>query len=368
MFIRPILKKNIMNSKSDSNIEYLHPDVPKKVVKYEYTLMLVDDSDIELKAFSHVLSDLCHIDHYTSAKSAQASIAKGTLPDLILLDANMPDKTGYQMCFELKQQLITAEIPVILFTCNSDITFKLKGFQSGCADYLTKPMHNQELYHRVEIYLKHIQKRRELEMLSFIDPITGVANRRTYEYMLQKEWNRCIRYSSCVSLLVVDINNFQYVNDVYGNAVGDECLRRVARILAKFGLRSNDLFARFGGLEFVLMLPGCDIQGSSQIARNMINIIKKLELNDIVGNDIPFAGLSISIGIAMEHPQINNNPTQLFERADDAKFLAKRSGLNRFVVGETPVELDQNTNKATEQIQLSGTRARGRFKKRAGDR
>ena len=116
------------------------------------------------------------------------------------------------------------------------------------------------------------------------------------------------------------------------------------------------------------MLPGCDIRGSSQIARNMINMIKKLELKDIVRDDIPFVGLSISIGIAMEHPQINNNPTQLFERADDAKFLAKRSGLNRFVVGESPVELDEYTNKATVQTQLSGTRARGRFQKRAGDR
>lgn len=357
-----------MNSKSDSNLEYLHPDVPKKVVKYEYTLMLVDDSDIELQAFSHVLSDLCHIDPHASAQSAQASITKGTLPDLILLDANMPEKSGYQMCIELKKQNMTAEIPVIMFTSNTDITHKLKGFQSGCADYFSKPMHNQELYHRVEVYLQHVQKRRELEMLSFIDPVTGVANRRTYEYMLQKEWNRCIRYSSCVSLLVVDINNFQHVNDVYGNAVGDECLRRVARILAKFGLRSNDLFARFGGQEFVLMLPGCDILGSSQIARNMINMIKKLELKDIVGDDIPFVGLSISIGIAMEYPQINNNPTQLFERADDAKFLAKRSGLNRFVVGENPVELDEYKHNVTEQTQLSGTRARGHFQKRAGAR
>jgi diguanylate cyclase (GGDEF)-like protein len=357
-----------MNSKSANKIGYLQTHFELPSVKYDFTLMIVDDSDIELQAFTQVLSGLCHIVQHRSAQSAQASIAKGTLPDLILLDANMPDKNGYQMCTELKKHNITAEIPVIMFTSNTDIEHKLKGFQSGCADYLSKPMYNEELYHRVEVYLKHIEKRRELEMLSFIDPITGVANRRTYEYMLQKEWNRCIRYSSKVSLLVVDINNFRNVNNIYGNAVGDECLRRVARILAKFGLRSNDLFARFGGQEFVLMLPGCDIQGSSQIARKMIAMIEQLDLSDVVGSIHDFSGLSISIGIAMEHPQTNNTPAQLFERADDAKFLAKSSGLNRFVAAENPVEFDELTNKAITSSQFSGTRARGQFHKRAGAR
>ena len=96
--------------------------------------------------------------------------------------------------------------------------------------------------------------------------------------MLQKEWNRCVRYSSSVSLLVIDINDLRLINDTYGNAFGDECLRSVATILGKFGLRSNDLFARFGGQEFVLMLPGCNSKGSSQIAQSMIDRVKKLDI------------------------------------------------------------------------------------------
>lgn len=357
-----------MNSSSANKLSYSNAPFESVSNQYEYTLMIVDDSDIELRIYSECLSGLCHIVMHNSADEALRAIESGTLPDLILLDANMPGKNGYQMCVELKKRSVTANIIIIIFTSNNDLENKLKGFQSGCSDYLSKPMENSELYHRIEVYLKHIQERRDVEKMAFIDPITGAVNRRTYEYMLQKEWNRCVRYSSSVSLLVIDINDLRLINDTYGNAFGDECLRSVATILGKFGLRSNDLFARFGGQEFVLMLPGCNSKGSSQIAQSMIDRVKKLDMYNPTESRQNFAGLTISIGIAMDYPQSNNLPEELFERAYDAKFLAKQLGENRFITSEYTTKVDEYTKLAVSPYAFSGSRARGQCNKRAGDR
>lgn len=341
--------------------------VPNNNVKYDFTILLVDDCPVDLHVTVDALTGLCRLTLATSALEAQQIIEYNALPDLIILDANMPVKNGYELCLELKKQAITKNLPVVILSSNTDVEFKLKGFQHGCVDYLTKPIDKLELYHRVQVYLQHIQQRRDLEMMSFIDPVTGVTNRRTYEFMLQKEWNRSIRYASCVCLLVMDLDDFKAFNSLYGHVEGDRCLRQIAQLLAAFGLRSNDIFARFGGESFVLMLPGCELRGAIAIAERMIQSVRDLKIPHEAMKQP--GHLSISIGVAAEYPHPEVEPEHLFEQADDALFMAKHAGKNRFAVSEdSEFQQTKNTNPYLGQAYIHGERARGHMQKRVGDR
>jgi diguanylate cyclase (GGDEF)-like protein len=169
-----------------------------------------------------------------------------------------------------------------------------------------------------------LQAERELAELASTDGLTGLANRRHLDYVMNQEWSRGMRSGKSLSLLMIDVDHFKAFNDRHGHHGGDVALRNVARTLAASIRRPGDLAARYGGEEFLVVLPETDLQGARVIAEKIRAAIEALP---------PFAGdrqsITVSIGIACQRPASGLKPSQLFDDADKALYQAKRNGRNR---------------------------------------
>jgi diguanylate cyclase (GGDEF)-like protein len=174
----------------------------------------------------------------------------------------------------------------------------------------------------VEVY-------RQADVMAGLDHMTGLANRRTFDKELSREWRRAVREHGSLSLLMIDIDYFKRYNDHYGHIAGDECLRTIAALLAKTMVRSNDLAARYGGEEFSIILPGSNEDGALMIADRLRDAIARANLRH-EGSTRGY--LTVSIGVATAHPTRTMEETQLVQAADTALYLAKRNGRNQVAV------------------------------------
>ena len=167
----------------------------------------------------------------------------------------------------------------------------------------------------------------QLEELSLADPLTGIANRRSFDQTLDQMWARAQREQTSVALLMLDVDHFKAFNDTYGHGKGDQCLQRLAEVLKDGLRRANDLLARYGGEEFAVLLPDCDAATATGMAETLRRLVEKCE--------IPHRGSStaaivtISIGAASRLPQRNQSPESLCLAADAALYRAKDRGRNR---------------------------------------
>lgn len=182
------------------------------------------------------------------------------------------------------------------------------------------------------------EARNRLEALSLTDGLTGVANRRSFDLALAREWRRAVREESLLSLVFIDIDYFKLLNDRDGHARGDECLRRVAGALQACVTRSTDLFARYGGEEFAVLLPGTDDAGAEQTAKHMHATIHKLCFPHITPSG---PCVTISVGVATREGAFGVQEASLVEAADEALYEAKRLGRNRSAFA---VNLEQDTH------------------------
>ena len=166
----------------------------------------------------------------------------------------------------------------------------------------------------------------QLQSLVVTDSLTGIANRRCFDQMLEREWNRVTRTQDPLSMLLIDIDFFKNLNDQYGHRVGDQCLVAIAAALESASPRSGDLVARYGGEEFAVILPSTDRNGAESVAKRMQQAVCDLHIQ----NETSIGRYTtISIGIATyEFPQ-PGSPSVLIEAADRALYTAKRDGRNR---------------------------------------
>ena len=187
---------------------------------------------------------------------------------------------------------------------------------------------NKELEQRVAERTQELQHaNQQLEHLAKCDPLTNVANRRAFDVRLRDEWRRAERHQLPMSLLIIDIDNFKSYNDHYGHAAGDQCLKVIAQALNNIERRAGALFARFGGEEFVLLLPGLDHKAAVYAAKQALHAVQKLKLKHQQA-DSDF--VTISIGVASTHPSLASTANRLFKKADEALYQAKELGKNCF--------------------------------------
>jgi diguanylate cyclase (GGDEF)-like protein len=165
---------------------------------------------------------------------------------------------------------------------------------------------------------------------SSTDALTGLANRRHFDAALAVEWNRAARTQSPLSLLMIDIDHFKKYNDHYGHLTGDHCIQRVAATLQGCARRAGDLVARFGGEEFVLLLPGVDIDEARETAQQCVDRMRKAALPHVAS---PVAAVvTLSIGIASRMPEAMASASCLINAADAAMYRAKSAGRARYEV------------------------------------
>lgn len=191
---------------------------------------------------------------------------------------------------------------------------------------------NMELEQKVEKRTLALQQaNQELQRLTMVDGLTGVANRRHFDQHLAREWRRAVREQSPLSLILIDIDYFKRYNDYYGHPAGDTCLQQVAQTLHRQIHRSHDLAARYGGEEFVVILPNTGIEGAVHLAETIRQAVKDLQLPHAESLISQF--ISLSLGVATTVPTVDFSPSILIEYADKQLYQAKIAGRNRVIFG-----------------------------------
>lgn len=289
--------------------------------------MIVDDSSTNIKILKAVLKDNYRLSFAASAREALAKLSSETLPDLILLDIIMPDMDGYQLCRSIKSDPLLKEIPIIFITAMTELEDEKVGLELGAIDYISKPFEPSIVRLRVKNQIELKRQRDILSLMAQMDGLTGIPNRRAFDYTMDKEWRRGIRNGKKISLLILDIDMFKSYNDCYGHLAGDDCLKDVASTIERIGGRAGDFIARYGGEEFVGLLPDTDEPGAMLVAQRIKEAIEALSIPHAASSisDI----LTVSIGISTVKPDLDTTPSSLIKSADSALYSAKSLGRNR---------------------------------------
>jgi diguanylate cyclase (GGDEF)-like protein len=248
-------------------------------------------------------------------------------PDLVLLDINMPLFDGYELCRLLKADPATKEIPLIFITSLSSTDYETKGLEIGAADYIVKPINPSIVLARVKNQIQVKLQRDHLKRIASIDPLTEVANRRSFDECLEREWRRCQRDNKPLSLVMFDIDRFKLYNDHYGHVAGDKCLVTVAQLLQSVPHRGGDLLARIGGEEFAAILPDTAFVFLDFMAEKFRSAVEEAALPHAKSDTAPV--VTISIGGITTFPHQKQSAVELMKKADELLYKAKEEGRNR---------------------------------------
>lgn len=287
------------------------------------TILIVDDEPANIQVLAACLKHRYRIKVAISGQQCLAMLAEQEKPDLILLDIEMPGMNGYEVCEKLKSDPHMS-IPIIFVTARDAVDDEERGLNLGAVDYITKPVSPAIVEARVNTHMMIKNQRDQLEQMALHDQLTGLYNR----YYLLEEANHKValsrRHKYELSLLMLDIDYFKAINDQHGHPVGDAVLKKVASLLIDLG-RTEDVIARFGGEEFVVVLDHCNAANAEIKANNIREKIEALKPDGI--------NVTVSIGVA----QLNGDDdgfTGMLKRADDAVYQAKEQGRNRVVLSE----------------------------------
>jgi diguanylate cyclase (GGDEF)-like protein len=262
------------------------------------------------------------------------------IPDLVLLDVMMPKVDGLEVVRRLKANPELPFIPVIMQTALDSTERMVAGFEAGADDYVTKPINFQELEARVKslLRIKALQealaeRERELQemndkllTMSLTDGLTGIDNRRSLERKLHGMFEHSFRLHEPIACVMCDIDHFKKVNDTYGHVAGDEILKQFASIL-KNEAREIDSVGRYGGEEFLLLLPGTVLDSAVTFAERLRTCVEEYTFTYEGGT----LKRTMSCGVAAwPHPRVTDAESML-RAADDALYVAKELGRNRVV-------------------------------------
>jgi diguanylate cyclase (GGDEF)-like protein len=206
----------------------------------------------------------------------------------------------------------------------------------GLAGYALRNVLSQTHLEQSEEQLR--ASRETLEKAAFNDTLTGVGNRRAFDRIFEREWERARRDNAPLALLLIDIDHFKQINDSFGHQKGDECLTAVAQGLAAALPRTTDFLARFGGEEFACLLPGTERDGAASVAERLRFAMKGLRIANREGRQI---ALTVSIGVASTQDPEVSDTASLIHVADEALYVAKRNGRNRVALSGAPVDYSQ---------------------------
>ena len=287
-------------------------------------ILVVEDSPASARLLEIKLKD----EGYNVVVSANAMDAMDKLydfsPDLILSDIMMPEMDGFELLQKIRSETMRGDIPFIFISSKNSTEDKLRGFDLGGDDYMTKPLQLDELIARIRVNIKRSER---LKKESATDFLTSAFNRRAMENRLAIELQRSQRFGRVFSVGMVDIDHFKAFNDANGHLVGDEVLRAVARKI-QAQLRDIDVVARFGGEEFFVIMPETEKKNAYKAMERVRNSIASIRLSGANGADI---GVNVSVGIA-EFPYDGIDAEALKKAADMAMYHSKSDGRNRVTV------------------------------------
>lgn len=293
-------------------------------------ILIVDDIPKNLQVIaSHLGDEEYELTMATSGEAALKALVQEH-HDLVLLDINLPGIDGYEVCTRIKNNKDLKDIPIIFLTAKTEISDIVKGFEVGGVDYITKPFNKSELKIRVKTHLELYllkeelkEKNKELEIAALTDHLTSLYNRRYILEFLKNEVARISRGTAYSGIIIMDIDNFKSFNDTYGHEAGDLILVEVSRVL-KESIRINDKVARWGGEEFLVVLPETTLFDSRNVAEKIRSNIERLL---IMYKETKLA-VTITAGCSVLE---NKDIDSAINSADEKLYLGKEQGKNRVI-------------------------------------
>jgi len=255
-------------------------------------ILLVDDDPGMIQLLSRALAGLGRLRFATNGADA-LRLARSETPDLLLLDAEMPDMSGFELWELLRADVRFSDLPMIFVTSHAGESMEERGLAVGAADFIVKPVRPGIVAARVRTQLRLKAAVDGLRRLAATDALTGLANRRVLVERLANEWARARRMRRPMAVLLIDVDHFKRFNDVYGHLRGDEALVAVTHALGEAACRPADLVARYGGEEFAVLLPDTNRHGAEAVAQDILERMPELAIEHS-GSDI--GQLSVSIG------------------------------------------------------------------------
>ena len=289
-------------------------------------LLIVDDQPSNIQVLFDIFKDDCEVCMALSGEAAFKFLEQ-RIPDLILLDVVMPKVSGFDVCQRLKESARTADIPVIFVTANSDPEEEARGLVAGAVDFIAKPFHATVVKARVNTQLTVKRLADQLRAMAMVDGLTGVANRRRFDAVLDVEWRRAAREGGELAVIMIDVDFFKRYNDRFGHLEGDNCLRQVAGALQQRLNRSPDLLARYGGEEFACVLPATGLDGALIFSNDLEQRVRALGLPHPDSEAAPV--VTVSIGVAVGLPSEGGSAAALLASADTQLYCAKQNGRAR---------------------------------------
>jgi diguanylate cyclase (GGDEF)-like protein len=308
-----------------------------------YPVLLAEDDPISRRLFETILvEEGFSVTTVENGRKALELFRRFFFP-IVLTDWQMPGMEGPELCRTIREENPDRYVFIVMLTSKGSKDDIISGLGSGADDYLIKPAHHAELVARIKTGIRILQLEKslkaavdEIHLMSITDPLTGIYNRGYINERLPQEIRRAFRYGRDLSVLMCDIDHFKKVNDTFGHLAGDEVLKVFATCLTGAVRQKIDWVGRYGGEEFIVVLPETNQAGAMILAERFRQAIEKCEIR-FDDCTIP---ATTSIGVTGFSPQEGKNsvrPEMLLNQADMLLYRAKEAGRNRVIGALLPL-------------------------------
>lgn len=252
-------------------------------------------------------------------------------PGLVILDWMMPGANGVEICRWLRSCDSQTYTYIILLTARNFEGDMVTALEAGADDYIVKPFKAEELKYRLQIGQRIIEQEKKILNLAQIDDLTGLLTRRAFREKMEIDLDRFRKEAGCFGIIIGDIDNFKVVNDTYGHQVGDQVLQFFARCLRN-NSRTDDYVGRYGGEEFIIGVPGANLQETKEVAERFRKAIETSLIPLLSLDHAIFITASFGVDCVDAANRRNRGSDELIHNADEALYMAKNQGRNRTVV------------------------------------
>jgi diguanylate cyclase (GGDEF)-like protein len=302
-------------------------------------ILLVEDSATLRFAMRNYIIDAGHEPLLARSGEEALQLLENTPVDMIIMDVEMPGLNGFETTRLIREWLAGHWIPIIFVTgLNEDENYR-EGIEAGGDDYLIKPVSFMIIKAKIRAMERIAEMRdqlnqlnAELEALSQLDSLTQIYNRRTFNELAQQQWALAKRHQQPISALMIDVDHFKLFNDHYGHPAGDACLKKVTHAIKSCLHRSSDILGRYGGEEFIVLLPETDAKGAMRVAQAISEALENIQIRHDVSPSSTY--VTASIGGATCLRTTGHDLEELIKNADRALYKAKRAGRNRSWIDE----------------------------------
>jgi diguanylate cyclase (GGDEF)-like protein len=292
--------------------------------KNPLSVLLIEDNTDQRELLAILLQrDGYHVTTAENGAEGLEKLAKKPA-QIVLSDIMMPKMDGFELIRRIRSNADFKNIYLIFITARVLEGERVQGLDLGADDYILKPFSPSELLARIRVGARVVQYQQHLEYQALRDPLTGLFNRRAFEDRIEEEFERTTRYHHPLSLFILDIDNFKVINDTHGHHLGDNVLQKIAELL-RSKTRRSDLPCRYGGEEFILMLPETKMESALRVGNKIRSEIKKCTFGTSTGA----FSVTVSGGISSTSKKKYSSWSEMLRDADQALYLAKNRGKDR---------------------------------------